>query len=78
MKEGITTISHRHVVANNPLVEGYDSSRPTSCITYLNVNNMYGNPLPVGNFQFLSQDKIQKFDLLSISLDNDTGYIIKC
>jgi len=30
MRGGIATISHRHAVANNPLVEGYDKTKPTS------------------------------------------------
>ena len=34
LRGGIATISNRHAVANNPLVEGYDSSKPTSYITY--------------------------------------------
>ena len=28
MRGGIATISHRHARANNPLVEGYDPSKP--------------------------------------------------
>jgi len=39
MRGGIATISHRHAEANNPLVEGYDSSKPTSYITYLHAKN---------------------------------------
>ena len=38
LKGGIAMISNRHAVANNPLVEGYDSSKPTSYITYLDAN----------------------------------------
>ena len=82
MRGGIATISNRHAVANNPLVEGYDSSKPTSYITYLDANNLYGdamsNPLPVGNFQFLPETEIENFDLLSIPSDNKIGYIIEC
>ena len=82
MRGGIATISHRHAVANNPYVEGYDSSKPTSYITYLDANNLYGdamsNPLPVGNFQFLPENAVENFDLLSIPPDNKTGYIVEC
>jgi len=56
MRGGIATISHRHAEANNALVEGYDPTKPTSYLTYLDANNLYGddmsNPLPVGKFQF--------------------------
>jgi len=53
MRSGIATISHSHASANNPLVEGYDPTKPTSYITYLDANNLYGdamsNPLPNRN-----------------------------
>ena len=62
MRGGIATISQRYARANNPLVEGYDPSKPNSWITYLSANNLYGTamsePLPKGNFRFLSQDEI--------------------
>ena len=42
MRGGIAVISKRHTQANNPYVEGYDESQPTSYITYLDANNLYG------------------------------------
>jgi len=64
MRGGIATISHRHAQANNPQVEGYDPSKPTSFITYLDANNLYGTamsePLPVGN----GSSQIRKFQTL--------------
>ena len=84
MRGGIAMISHRHAVANNPLVEGYDESKPTSYIIYLDANNLYGdamsNPLPIDKFRFLTQPEIDAFerDFLSIPPDADTGYIIEC
>jgi len=63
-------------------VEGYDPSKPTSYINYLDANNLYDNAmsnlLPVGKFQFLSQTEIDHFDLMFIPPDGDTGYIIEC
>jgi len=79
---GTATISHRHAQANNPLLEGYDPSKPTSYVTYLDANNLYGTAmselLPVVNFRFLSNQEISDFDLMNISADSDTGYIIEC
>ena len=40
MRGGIATISHRHAVANNFLVEGYNPSKPHSWIQYLDANNL--------------------------------------
>jgi len=60
LRWGIATISNRHTSANNPLLDDYDDQLPTSYITYLDANNLYGaavvEPLPVGNFRFLDDD----------------------
>jgi len=85
MRGDIAVISKRHALANNPYMEGYDESQPTSYITYLDANNFYGyahsKPLPVRNFRFLSEEEISKFDvkfLNSVPPDSSTGYILEC
>ena len=79
---GIATISTRHAVANNSYLTDYDQQQPTSFITYLDANNLYGaamvQPLPVGNFRFLQQDEIDAFKLDKIQPASETGYIIEC
>ena len=35
---GISVISHRHAVANNPLLSGYDPSKPESHLLYIDAN----------------------------------------
>ena len=56
MRGGITMVGKRHAKANNPQVEGYDPEKPTSYITYLDANNLYGwamsLPLPIKNFHW--------------------------
>ena len=82
MRGGIATISHRHAVANNPQLEGYDPDKPHSYITYLDANNLYGTamsePLPVGNFRFLSEQEISDFDVMTVPADGPVGYILEC
>jgi len=82
IRSGIATISHRHAQANNPLVDGYYSSKPVSWLSYTDCNNLYGGamrqPLSVGNFRFLSPEEIAEFDLMSVPTYGDTGYIIEC
>ena len=39
---GISMISNRYAHANNPLVAGYDPSKPKSWIKGLDANNLYG------------------------------------
>ena len=68
MRGGISMASKRYAKANNPLVEGYDPAQPTSYITYLDANNLYGwamsLPLPKKNFHWkrvmLTEDQIMK------------------
>jgi len=80
---GISTISNRYAKAINPYtVDGYDPEQPTNFITYLDANNLYGlaqsQPLPVGDFQFLTPDEISKFNVMDIPQDSPTGYIVDC
>jgi len=35
-------------------------------------------PLPVGNFRFLSKEEIAHFDVMKIPTHCDTGYIVEC
>ena len=78
----ISTISNRYSRANNPLVEGYNPQKPTTFITYFDANNLYGasqsEPLPVGDFRFLTPEEISQLDFHSIPEDSPTGYIVKC
>jgi len=78
----IAMISYRHAVTNNPLVEGHDPSKPHLWIEYLDVNNLYGcsmsETLLVGKLQFVEQQEIEKFDIMSIPADADRGYIVEC
>ena len=50
-------VSERYSKANNPYLENYDRSKPTSYIQYLDANNLYGwamsQPLPTGEFKWL-------------------------
>jgi len=77
VRGGISTISNRYSKANNPLLEDFDCSKPTTYITYLDANNLYGSaqsePLPVGEFKFLTPDEISNLDLAAIPEDSPTG-----
>ena len=48
--------SKRFARANNPLIDGYDPSKPKKYITYLDANNLYGwamsKPLPKRDFKW--------------------------
>ena len=81
MRGGISMVSRRYAKANNPLVEGYDSSKERSHILYLDANNLYGwamsQPLPTGGFRWVEDcDGLAK----SIALhpaESPSGYILE-
>ena len=56
IRGGISMVSKRYAKANNPLVSGYDESKPNSYIMYLDANNLYGwamsKPLPKSGFKW--------------------------
>ena len=82
MRGGIATIAKRYAEANNPYVPGYDASKETKYITYLDANNLYGSAmvetLPIGDFHFLTDEQVAQFQLHAIAPDAETGYIIEC
>ena len=83
IRGGISVVSHRYAKANNPYNEQpYDPSLPTSYLTYVDANNLYGHamrqPLPIGKFQLLQQHEIDDMDdhkIRNIPENSDTGYI---
>ena len=82
LRGGIATISKRNAVANNPHVDLYDATQRHTYLNYLDANSLFATaqsePLPVGDFRFLSDTETENFDLMSIAPDASVGHIIKC
>ena len=57
----------------------YDQEKPSTFITYLDKNNLYGwamsKCLPYGEFNWVKN--IDGFDVMSISEKSDTGYLLE-
>ena len=57
IRGGISMISNRYAHANNPLVAGYDATKPKSWIKGLDANNLYGwamsQALPISGFEWV-------------------------
>ena len=81
VRGGVSQIADRYAVANNPYLETYDSTKPSSYIQFLDANNLYGwacqQRLPIGNFRHLSQEELIRFDVLNVSDDSRKGYLIE-
>lgn len=69
LRGGISMISNRFSRANNPYV------------MYLDANNFYGwamsQPLPTGEFDWLTEEEISNLDITQISDDSEEGYILE-
>ena len=82
VENNIRVVSHRHAKANNPYTEhAYDTNLPTSYITYVDANNLYGHamrqPLPTGDFRLLQPDEIADLNIMTVPTDSETGYILE-
>ena len=68
----ISYIAKRYAKANNKVewyMNDYDSKKPSTFITFLDMNNLYGwglsEYLPYGGFKWLKS--VDRFDMMSIS-----------
>ena len=81
LRGGTSMVTERFVKANNPYLSDYDRARPTSYIQYLDANNLYGwavsQPLPTGEFEWLTKDEILSTDIEPIHPDSIKGYILE-
>ena len=77
LRGGISMVSHRHAIANNPQMENYDPEQPTSFLQYLDANNLYGwamsQPMPTGGFQWVNYTD----QILETPADADHGFILE-
>ena len=77
LRGGISMVSHRHATANNPQMEGFNPSQPTSYLMYLDSNNLYGwamsQPMPTGGFQWIDYSD----QILDTAAHSSTGFILE-
>ena len=81
IRGGMSVVTHKHAKANNPYVEGYDPSKPTSYCMYLDANNLYGwamsQKMPYDNHCWMTSDELERFNVMNIPDDADEGYILE-
>ena len=75
----ISYIAKRYAKANNKYMNDYDQKKPSTFITYLDKNNLYGwivsKYLPYGEFRWVKN--VDEFDVMSINEKSDTGYFLE-
>ena len=66
MRGSISTITHRHAVANNKYMKNYYPEKESSYIPYLDANNLYGwamsQKLPTGDFRWIPSPDLDSYD----------------
>jgi hypothetical protein len=82
IRGGISMITHRYMKANNKyLGELYDKNLPSSYISYLDANNLYGwamsQALPYGNFEWSAVENFNTERTMSMTEDQGKGYIFQ-
>jgi len=81
IRGGVSMITQKFAQANNPEISNYDKTKPTSWISYLDMNNLYGtamvDSLPERDFEWLTEEQIATLDVTKIADDSDTGYILE-
>ena len=67
------------LLVNNKYMNDFDTKKPSTFITYLDMNNLYGwamsEHLPYGGFKWLKN--IDGFNMMSISKKSSTGYFLE-
>ena len=81
MRGGVSMITKKFAQANNPYVDDYDPAKPINYLIYLDANNLYGwamsQKLPEKEFDWMTEQQLQNFDVTQISDDAETGYILE-
>ena len=79
LRREISYIAKRYAKANNKYMNDYDPKKPSTFISYLDMNNLYGwamsEYLPYEGFEWLKN--VDEFDVMSVSEKGPTGYFLE-
>ena len=79
LRGGISYIAKRYPKVNNKYMNDYDPKKPSTFISYLDINDLYGwamsEYLPYGGFKWLKN--VDEFDVMSISEKGPIGYFLE-
>ena len=81
IRGGVSMITKKFAKANNPYVDDYNPAKPINYLMYLDANNLYGwamsQKLPEKEFEWMTEQSLQNFDVTQISDTAETGYILE-
>ena len=75
---GISYIAKKYAKANDKYMNDYNPEEPSTFITYLDKNNLYGwamsEYLPYEKFEWVKN--VDELDVMLVNKKSDTGYIL--
>ena len=78
IRGGVSYICERYAKANNKYISDYDPTKPSTYITYLDANNLYGwamsEDLPTGGFKWAYEIDLTKKSISWVSFDEIISY----
>ena len=84
IRGGICHSIHRYGKENNKYMKNHNNNEESSCIQYLDANNLYGwamsQKLPVNGFKWLDTDKINEINeefIKNCNENDNKGYILE-
>ena len=82
IRGGICHSIHRYAKANNKYMKNYDKNKESSCIQYVDANNLYGwaisQKLPGNGFKWIKNvTEIDEKFIKNYNEDSDEGYIFE-
>ena len=79
LRGGISYIAERYAKANNKCINDYDPKKPSTFISYLDINNLYGwalsEYLPNEGMKWVKN--VNEFDVMSVNEKNRIGYFLE-
>ena len=81
IRGGLTQVVKRHAVANHKYLPGYDASKKSVFLQYLDANNLYGyalsQKLPSDGFKWDNIDKFTSDFVKNYNDNGDKGYLLE-
>ena len=81
IRGGICHSIQRYAKANNKYMKNYSNYEESSCIQYLDANNLYGRAmskkLPTNGFKWIDNNEINEDFIKNYDENNDKGYILE-
>lgn len=81
IRGGICQAVCRYSQANNKYMQDYNPDKPSSFLSYIDMNNLYGwslsQCLPYKDFKWVEPNEIDLLDVSKIPVDGEYGYIFE-